>query len=181
MSDILVLPSKLIWIKVISWFAFQFTDEYYFILSKLMAWTLQWRHNERDGVSNHQPHVCSLNRLFRRRSKETSKLRVTALCVANLPVTGEFPAQMASSAETVSIWWRTHRLWDVDVQLQTATVCDRNIDPRALHQIMPCYAEPKWISNYIHYKIWDEIAYPLSKLQRYDRNKIAQIDPKPCA
>ena len=31
--------------------------------------TLRWRHNERDSVSNHQPHDCLLNRLFRRRSK----------------------------------------------------------------------------------------------------------------
>ena len=40
---------------------------------------LQWCHDERDGVSNHQPHDCLLNRLFRRRSKEASKLRVTGL------------------------------------------------------------------------------------------------------
>ena len=40
---------------------------------------LQWRHNGRDSVSNHQPHDCLLNRLFRRRSKKTSKLRVTGL------------------------------------------------------------------------------------------------------
>ena len=32
--------------------------------------TLQWRHNERHGVSNHQPHVCLLNRLFRQRLKK---------------------------------------------------------------------------------------------------------------
>ena len=32
--------------------------------------TLQWRHNERDGVSNHQPHDCLLNCSFRRRSKK---------------------------------------------------------------------------------------------------------------
>ena len=38
---------------------------------------LQWRHNGCDSVSNHQPHDCLLNRLFRRRSKKTSKLRVT--------------------------------------------------------------------------------------------------------
>ena len=47
--------------------------------------TLQWRHNDHDGVSNHQPHGCLLNRLFRRRSKKTSKLRVTGLCVGNSP------------------------------------------------------------------------------------------------
>ena len=31
---------------------------------------------------------------FRRKSKETSKLRVTGLCAGNSPVTGEFPAQL---------------------------------------------------------------------------------------
>ena len=72
--------------------------------------TLQWRHNELDSVSNHQPRDCLLNRLFRRRSKKTSKLRVTGLCAGNSPGTGEFPAQIASNAENVSIWWR-HRSW----------------------------------------------------------------------
>ena len=62
---------------------------------------LQWRHNGLDGVSNHQPHHCLLNHLFWRRSKKTSKLRVTGLW-------REFPAQMASNAENVSIWWRHH-------------------------------------------------------------------------
>ena len=46
---------------------------------------LRWRHNERDGVSNHQPHDCLLNRLFGHRSKETSKLSVTGLCAGNSP------------------------------------------------------------------------------------------------
>ena len=69
---------------------------------------LQWRHNDYDGVSNHQPHGCFLKHLFRRRSNKTSKLRVTGLCAGNSPVTGEFPAQRASNAENVSIWWRHH-------------------------------------------------------------------------
>ena len=69
---------------------------------------LQWRHNEHVGVSNHQPPECLRNSLFRHRSKKTSKLRVTGLCVGNLPVTGEFPAQMASNAKKVPIWWRRH-------------------------------------------------------------------------
>ena len=47
--------------------------------------TLRWRHNDHNGVSNHQPHDCLLSRLFRRRSKKTSKLRVTGLCVGNSP------------------------------------------------------------------------------------------------
>ena len=50
---------------------------------------LLWRHNGRDSVSNHQPHDCLLNRLFRRRSKKTSKLCVTGLCAGNSPWTGK--------------------------------------------------------------------------------------------
>ena len=157
-----------------------------------MKSTLQWRHNGCDGISNHWPHDCLLNRLFtgldikylvympighvvlkiyvpcknfhiprqnlykpckayvycwenkymprlknhlpslarnlkslcapdmwarlnvepwfRRRSRKTSKLRVTGLCAGNSPVTGEFPTQMASNAENVSVWWRHHML-----------------------------------------------------------------------
>ena len=70
---------------------------------------LQWRHNERDGVpSNHRRLDCLLNRLFRRRSKKTSKLRVTGLCEENPPATGGFPSQRASYAENASIWLRHH-------------------------------------------------------------------------
>ena len=70
--------------------------------------TLQWRHDEREGVSNHQPHDCLLNRLFRHRWQKTSKLRVTGLCEGNSPVTNEFPAQRPSNADSVSIRWRHH-------------------------------------------------------------------------
>ena len=47
--------------------------------------SFQWRHNGRDGVSNHQPHHCLLNRLFRHTPNKTPKLRVTGLC-AGWPV-----------------------------------------------------------------------------------------------
>ena len=60
---------------VVSWAAW---EDVYSIVS------LHWRHNER---------------LFMCRSKKTSKLCVTGLCVGNSPVTGEFPAQRASNAE----------------------------------------------------------------------------------
>ena len=50
------------------------------------------------------------NRLFRRRSKKISKLRVTGLCEENPPVTSGFPSQRASNAENVSIWWRHHAI-----------------------------------------------------------------------
>ena len=70
--------------------------------------TLKWRHNDLDGVSNHR-HVDGLpNRSFSRKSKKTSKLRVTGHCEGNSPMTGESPSQRASYAENVSIWWRHH-------------------------------------------------------------------------
>ena len=61
----------------------------------------QWRLKPRrlDGFLNHS---------FRRRSKKTSKVRVTGLCEGNSPMTGAFPAQMTSNAENVSIWWPRH-------------------------------------------------------------------------
>ena len=80
----------------------------YVCLNRCNDSTLQWRHNGCDSISSHQPHHCLLNRLFRRRSKKTSKLHVTGLCAGNSPETGEFPAHMASNAEKVSIWWRHH-------------------------------------------------------------------------
>ena len=58
---------------------------------------LQWRHNEPDGVLNHQPRDCLLNRLLRCISMKHG------FCVGNSTVTGEFPAQRASNAENVSI------------------------------------------------------------------------------
>ena len=59
-----------------------------------LSQTLRWRHNERDSVSSHQPHDCLLNGLFRRRSKKTSKLRVTGLCVVNSPHKGPVTRKM---------------------------------------------------------------------------------------
>ena len=62
---------------------------------------LQWCHNGRDCVSNHQPHDCLLNRIFRRRSKKSSKFHVTDVSVGN---------QWASNVENVSIWRCHHAL-----------------------------------------------------------------------
>ena len=56
--------------------------------------SLQWRHNERDSISDHQPHDYLLSRLFRRRSNKTSKLR-TGLCAGNSPGNGIFVDMVA--------------------------------------------------------------------------------------
>ena len=71
-------------------------------------WSLQWRHNEHEGVSHHRRLDYLLCRLFKRRWEEKSKLHVTGLCEGNSPVTGEFSAQRASNAENASFWWRHH-------------------------------------------------------------------------
>ena len=46
-------------------------------------------------------------------AEKTSKFRVSGLCGENLPVTDEFPAQRASNAENVSIWWRHHEIPEI--------------------------------------------------------------------
>ena len=67
-----------------NWYSVFITDEASSnILHKLYSRSnsrdtpLQWRHDECDGASNLD---CLLNRLFRRRSKKTPKLRVTGFC-----------------------------------------------------------------------------------------------------
>ena len=110
--------------------------------------TLRGRHNGHDNVSNHQPRECLLNSLIRCRSKKTSKLRVTGLCAGNSPETSEFPAQMTSNAENVSIWWRHHEAepayrwciaWSTCFLLDGAKSLPRPCDV----ELSPC--KPLWI------------------------------------
>ena len=86
-------------------------------INQLMApFPLQWGHNGRDEVSNHRRLHC----LHKRRSKKAKKLRVTGLCEGNSSVIGEFPAQKASNADNISIWWRHHAK-----EVRTASYCSR--------------------------------------------------------
>ena len=66
--------------------------------------------------------------------KRILKRCVTCLCAGNSPGTGEFPAQMASYAENVSIWWR-HNAADV---LGTSAVTFDCISISTLMQIHLC-------------------------------------------
>ena len=86
---------------------------------------LQCRHNERDGVSNHRCIDCLVNRLVKRRSNKTSKLRVIGLCEGNSPVTGEFSAQRTSNAEKVSIGWRHHVMVIFQFEYSVSGICMR--------------------------------------------------------
>ena len=64
-------------IKTIVWLAPVAINQPYSAISQ--PYTLWWRHNEHNGVSNHQRLDCLLNCLFRCRSKKTSKLRVRGI------------------------------------------------------------------------------------------------------
>ena len=96
-----------------------------------------------DGVSNHQPRDCLLNCLFRRRSKKTSKLRVTGLGEGNSPGTSELSAQRASNAENVSIWW-CHQV--LRSQICTCHASYQRLEQNEFHESLytiskmgPCY------------------------------------------
>ena len=78
------------------------------------------------SVLNHQPPDCLLNRLFRRRSKKTSKLRVTGLCAGIHLWPVNSPHKRASNAEDVSIWWRhcpASRTTLVATRFRVAVIC----------------------------------------------------------
>ena len=79
---------------------------------------LQWRH-EREGVSNHGRLDCLLNRLSGADERNHQSSASLAFVGGNSPVTGEFPAQRASDAEKVSIWWRYHRC-EISIKIQDA-------------------------------------------------------------
>ena len=78
---------------------------------------LQRRHNEHDGVSDHQPHDCFLKRLFRQKNQRKHQSSASLAFMWGIHrSTGEFPAQSASNAENVPIWWRHHEsaiLWTI--------------------------------------------------------------------
>ena len=71
--------------------------------------SLHWRHNERDSVSNHRCLDCLSNRLFWRRSQKISKPCVTGFCEGNHHWPVDSPHKgpvLPSNAENVSISWR---------------------------------------------------------------------------
>ena len=68
-----------------------------FIMNKVIRMTnnfhsaLHWYHNDRDGISNHQPHNCLLNCVYSCRSKKKTKFHITGFCDGNSQVISEFP------------------------------------------------------------------------------------------
>ena len=123
---------------------------------KFQCLSSQWRHNGGDGVSNHRRLDCLPNRLFRRRSKKTSKPRVTGLCEGNSPVTGEFPAQSASNTEKsfhlmISAWMSSILLFysQSHAIYLTRGVSQAAINKLSLENLNAClsYTRHIWISE----------------------------------
>ena len=83
--------------------------------------SLQWRHNGHDSVSNHQPHDCLLNRLFRRRSKKHQSAASLAF-VRGIHRDRWIPRTNGHNAENVSIWWRHHVFWIFCIVLRVVTI-----------------------------------------------------------
>ena len=69
----------------------QSTKYFFCIFSGIYCITIQWRHNERDGDSNHRPHDCLLNRLFKTQIKENIK------APSHWPLWGEFTGWSVNS------------------------------------------------------------------------------------
>ena len=107
-------------------------------------------------VSNHQPHDCLLNRLFRRRSKKTSELPVTGLCVGNSPM---------NSPQKGHIWWRHHETTICGVCGNTK-VCVRflvcPVIPCNNHIVMLLFISctPAASLTAIDYSLWDISIHP---------------------
>ena len=115
-------------------------------LLSAMCWSsLQWRHNGRDNVSNHQHRECLLSRLIRRRSMKTPKLRVAGLCAGNSPETGEFPAQRASNAENVSIWWRHHVFRKHEIKYLSFFIISQQWYGTSWWHLSPDYKSTSWL------------------------------------
>ena len=127
---------------------------------------LQWRHNGHDVVSNHQPHGCLLNRLFRCRSKKTSKLRVTGLCAGKSPG----PDVIMSSDTEIGNFGGTGYGWPGDMYGQVISfgifckmarsmpsigndVWTNVIECTQLRHL-PRKTQDVWVSEVIGFKMW---------------------------
>ena len=86
-----------------------------------MTIRLQWRHSERDGVSNHRRPDRLLRRLFRHRSN----LPVTGLWEGNLSVTDWFPSQRDSKRKMLpfdDVIMSLNKVWlIIGTKLHTST------------------------------------------------------------
>ena len=72
--------------------------------------------NDRRGGLNHRPFTCLSISSLRLTSKGRSKVRII-ICGGKPPVTGGFPSQRTSYADSSSLWWHHHVCFVHQVQL----------------------------------------------------------------
>ena len=96
--------------------------------------SLRWRHNDHDSVSDHQPHGCLLNCLFRRRSKKTSKFRVTGLCVGNSPGPVNSPHK----------WPVTRKMFPFDDVIMCLQLFIHALTSMLVSSVFTCIRIPMW-------------------------------------
>ena len=85
--------------------------------------------------------------------QRTIKLRVTGLCAGNSTVTGEFPAQKASNAENVYIWWHHHmkRIWLEPIYM----VCHHRHAPKYFNHFLDEIIKPTVMTYFASIYVWD--------------------------
>ena len=128
---------------------------------------LRWRHNELDGVSGHQPHDCLLNRLFRRRSTKTSKLRVTGLCVGNSPGPvnsphkGPVTRKMLPFDDVIMTIFAKSKYFEdhyISYRLEDFTVCSTGHPSISKRFLTPCVHLPYGYKSYYDILMWRQQA-----------------------
>ena len=112
---------KRVQIQIVNWFP-PLTCKYRW------QYSLQWRQNGCDNVSNHQPH----DYLLERRSKRTSKLRATGRCVGihrwpvNSPHKGPVTRKIFHLM-TSSCWLRISNIWTLSNCAETFRASNTNV------------------------------------------------------
>ena len=130
---------------------------------------LAWKHHP-----NYWPFVRGIREHLARFMKSTAN-KTLKLCV-NVPLWGEstdqswIPSKRDSDVASVSISWGHHNfIWGhtcIRKKTVSAIPCKQT---KSAHPLTVTTATGTWISirwvrisNYIRYKVWDEITYPLS-------------------
>ena len=119
--------------------------------------TSQWRHYEQNGVSSHRRLDCLLSRVFRLRSKKTSKFSVTGLCEGNPPVTNGFLSQRP-------VMWKCFRLmtssWIKTNKYNTTIIVSRCILitywPGNVIAVFVSYSRVKFQNNWL---TWQQMVH----------------------
>ena len=105
--------------------------------------SLEWRLNERTGISNHRRLDCLLNRLFRRISKKATKLCVTGRCDHRWPVDSPHKGSVTRKMFPFDdiIMWCVHKhvCWDKQQSCKSLPAVGRSICPSMCQKIVLKY------------------------------------------